>query len=119
MPNRPRTHRPAAAPAHAPREARGTAAQRGYGSRWQKARAAFLAEHTLCECRDGGCCPNGCLRAATVVDHIVPHKGDAELFWDSARNWRSLCKRCHDRATARYDGGFGRPIRPGKERPER
>lgn len=33
--------------------------------------------------------------AATVVDHITPHKGDSALFWDKA-NWQSLCKRCHD-----------------------
>ena len=33
--------------------------------------------------------------AATVVDHIIPHKGDSDLFWDES-NWQSLCKRCHD-----------------------
>lgn len=34
---------------------------------------------------------------ATVVDHIVPHRGDPVLFWDE-RNWQPLCKRCHDAA---------------------
>jgi hypothetical protein len=33
--------------------------------------------------------------AAVVVDHIVPHRGDMKLFWDSG-NWQSLCKTCHD-----------------------
>jgi len=30
-----------------------------------------------------------------VVDHIVPHRGDQELFRDPA-NWQALCKLCHD-----------------------
>jgi len=33
--------------------------------------------------------------AASVVDHIVAHRGDQELFWDQS-NWQSLCKPCHD-----------------------
>jgi 5-methylcytosine-specific restriction enzyme A len=33
--------------------------------------------------------------AATVVDHVVPHKGDLELFWDQS-NWQGVCKACHD-----------------------
>ena len=44
---------------------------------------------------------------ATVVDHIIPHKGDQKLFWDT-RNWQPLCKPCHDKKTATEDGGFGR-----------
>lgn len=47
--------------------------------------------------------------AATVVDHITPHKGDKALFWQRA-NWQPLCKRCHDIKTAIEDGGFGRPV---------
>ena len=42
---------------------------------------------------------------ATVVDHIVPHKGDKKLFWDSG-NWQPLCGPCHSRKTAKEDGGF-------------
>ena len=34
--------------------------------------------------------------AATVVDHIKPHKGLEALFYDYA-NTQSLCKPCHDR----------------------
>ena len=44
---------------------------------------------------------------ATVVDHIVPHRGDMRLFWDT-KNWQAMAKSCHDRKTARHDGGFGR-----------
>ncbi|WP_338080605.1 HNH endonuclease signature motif containing protein [Cohnella luojiensis] len=45
--------------------------------------------------------------AATVVDHIKPHKGNKILFWDK-NNWQPLCKQHHDRKTAIEDGGFGR-----------
>jgi len=41
---------------------------------------------------------------ATVVDHISPHKGDSDLFWDRA-NWQSLCESCHNRKTASEDMG--------------
>jgi len=41
---------------------------------------------------------------ATVVDHITPHKGDNDLFWDRA-NWQSLCESCHNRKTAADDMG--------------
>ncbi len=36
---------------------------------------------------------------ASVVDHIVPFRGDWMLFVDPA-NHQSLCKSCHDRKTA-------------------
>lgn len=32
---------------------------------------------------------------ATVVDHVIPHRGDQALFWDTS-NWQPLCRRCHD-----------------------
>ena len=80
---------------------RGTAAQRGYDARWQKARAWYLRRNPLCvECQK-----EGRLMPATVVDHIKPHKGNYYLFWD-ASNWQSLCKACHDRKTAKEDGRF-------------
>lgn len=73
---------------------RGDAVERGYDSRWRKARAAFLQRNPLCaECRK-----NGVLTPATVVDHIIPHRGDQKLFWDE-ENWQPLCKNCHDRKT--------------------
>ncbi len=84
-------------------ERRGSSAQRGYGSAWQKARAAYLRSHPLCKAHDD----KGEVVPATVVDHIVPHKGDRALFWNS-NNWQPLCKRCHDIKTAREDGAFGR-----------
>jgi len=58
--------------------------------------------HPLCE----ECKRNGRLTPAVVVDHIIPHKGNRELFWNE-KNWQALCKSCHDRKTAKEDGGFG------------
>jgi 5-methylcytosine-specific restriction protein A len=53
------------------------------------------------------CQGEGRVEAATVVDHIIPHRGDQKLFWGRS-NWQSLCKRHHDIKTASEDGGFGR-----------
>jgi 5-methylcytosine-specific restriction endonuclease McrA len=69
---------------------RGTSAERGYGARWQRSSAGWRREHPLCVC----CKANGRVKAAELVDHIVPHKGDMGLFWDPA-NWQSLCEWCH------------------------
>lgn len=91
-----------------------TTAERGYGWRWQQARRAFLSEHPLCRL----CEEEGRVTAATVVDHITPHKGDEALFWDRA-NWQSLCASHHSsdkqrieksgRARLTFDAN-GRPI---------
>ena len=73
---------------------RGGAAERGYDGRWRKARIAFLQRNPLCV----ECMRKGVLTPATVVDHIIPHRGDKELFWNE-ENWQPLCKSCHDRKT--------------------
>ena len=62
-----------------------------YGRRWRAARAAYLAEHPDCVYCDAA----GRDKGADTVDHITPHEGDLELFWDRD-NWQSLCRRCHD-----------------------
>lgn len=77
---------------------RPNAAERGYTSDWRNSRAEYLREHPTCV---------ECGAPATVVDHSIPHKGNMVLFWDRT-NWRSRCKACHDRKTAKFDGGFGR-----------
>ena len=82
---------------------RGSAHERGYSAAWQRARAGFLRSHPLCTKHAA----KGETVAASVVDHIVPHKGDKVLFWEHD-NWQALCKPCHDRKTATEDGGFGR-----------
>ncbi|MFA5385639.1 MAG: HNH endonuclease signature motif containing protein [Eubacteriales bacterium] len=83
-------------------EQRGTAASRGYGSRWQEARLVYLRRHPLCVV----CEKEGKITAGTVVDHIIPHRGNRELFWD-VNNWQTLCTSHHSEKTAREDGRWG------------
>lgn len=92
---------------------RPSAHQRGYTCRWSKARTEYLSSHPWCvECRD-----HGRRVLANEVDHIIPHRGDMELFWDR-NNWQGLCRACHSRKTAREDGGFGnRPYPPPSKAP--
>ena len=73
---------------------RGGAEVRGYDARWRKARKAFLQRHPLC----AECLKAGRLIPATVVDHIVPHRGNQALFWDEG-NWQPLCAACHNKKT--------------------
>ena len=87
-------------------EKRGSAASRGYNSRWQKQSKLYIHEQPLCV----DCLKHNRVRPAKVVDHIVPHKGDMRLFWDRT-NWQSLCFSCHSRKTACEDGGFGHRVK--------
>ena len=80
-----------------PEEVR-SAASRGYGAAWKKVRKTFLQAHPLCM----ECMKEGRFVKATVVDHVIPHRGDQKLFWDRS-NWQALCKRCHDEKTGRED----------------
>lgn len=62
-----------------------------YGRRWRKERGQFLVLNRFCKfCRD-----EGKRTHATVVDHIIPHRGDEQIFWDKS-NWQPLCKQHHD-----------------------
>lgn len=62
-----------------------------YSTRWWKdRRKEQLTEHPLCAV----CEKLGFIRSATVVNHIVPHKGDEDLFYNGALE--SVCKKCHD-----------------------
>lgn len=89
---------------------RGTAAERGYGYRWQKYRTWFLKENPLCaECKR-----QGRLTAATLVDHIIPVTGaDDPRFWDPD-NHQPLCDRCHNIKRATEDKETWRRRRQGE-----
>ncbi|QNE49245.1 HNH endonuclease [Klebsiella michiganensis] len=83
-----------------------------YGSKWDRERLLFLRAHPLCVM----CHEQGRVTAATVVDHIIPHKlkealrsGDTQaiakaqkLFW-SRKNWQGLCKQHHDSTKQRME----------------
>ena len=72
---------------------RPSARQRGYDSKWEQARADFLARNPVCvKCPD----------PATIVDHKTPHKGDMRLFWDR-KNWQPLCVHCHSSSKQREE----------------
>lgn len=79
---------------------RTSAARRGYDRRWRRARFAYLSRHPLCV----RCAAAGITRAATDVDHVLPHRGDHKLFWDEA-NWQSLCQEHHAAKSARERHG--------------
>lgn len=81
---------------------RGTSSQRGYTGAWDKARKAFLARSRWCR---------RCGAPATVVDHIIPHRGDQALFWDKS-NWQPLCTPCHSGAKQRLERRNSNEVQP-------
>ena len=63
---------------------------------WRAIRATQLAKEPWC----AECLKRGEYVFAAEVDHIEPHKGDPELFFDE-NNLQSLCKPDHSRKTAK------------------
>ena len=64
--------------------------QRGYGYRWQQLRKQVLQEEPLCVF----CAADGRITVATVLDHIIPHRGNPALLYDRG-NLQPLCAHCH------------------------
>ncbi|WP_346769576.1 HNH endonuclease [Cupriavidus oxalaticus] len=91
---------------------RGSAASRGYDSKWRREREQYLRENPLCVRH----LAEEAVVASMVVDHIIPHRGDMKLFWRRS-NWQALCKPCHDRKTATEDGGFANRVRLARPAP--
>ena len=60
------------------------------------------------------CYKMGLIRPADVVDHILPRGTPGST--EELSNLRPLCFSCHNRVTAKYDGGFGHKKKPGKEK---
>lgn len=58
---------------------------------WRKIRRKFLIDHPVCV---------QCGAKATVVDHIIPHNGNMELFYELS-NLQPLCASCHNAKTAK------------------
>lgn len=67
--------------------------QKGYDYQWEVYRRRFLHHNPLCYV---------CNAPATVVDHIVAHKGD-KLKFRATNNHMPLCHFCHNYITARFD----------------
>ena len=60
---------------------------------WTRRRSAQLAREPFCR----ECSRYGLRVRATVADHIVPHRGDLQLFLHGPL--QSLCDSCHGRKT--------------------
>lgn len=105
--------------------ARPSAAERGYGARWRRRRARFLAANPVCVL---------CGATSEVPDHWpltrreLVARGVADP--DADRRLRALCTRCHNRETARAarsgdaegwggttDEGAPRPLGSGENGP--
>ena len=70
--------------------------KRMYNSRrWRSMRERQLANEPWCV----DCVARGIHVSACEVDHVIPHRGDASLFFGG--KLQSLCKPCHSRKTAR------------------
>lgn len=78
--------------------------QRWYNSkRWRTRRDRQLHKEPWCAM----CLAQGRTRAASVADHITPHRDDPELFWRG--KLQSLCSRCHNSLKQREElDGYSR-----------
>ena len=63
-------------------------------------RRAQLQKQHLCECPH--CKGKGLI--ANVVDHVIPHRGNSRLFWDT-KNLQSMNKACHDKYKQSQESG--------------
>jgi len=87
---------------------RPSAYKRGYGGKkWKYAcRRTFQRDNYICQMCHTLTHPGHPDRGMRPCnDHIIPHKGDMKLFWDS-NNMQTLHWSCHSRKTER-EGGFG------------
>lgn len=85
---------------------------------WRVLRAEQLRLEPLCR----KCAARGIHTPANTADHVVPHKGNMDLFYDQ-NNLQSLCPTCHSSAKqleerhgyapgAEEDGSPSDPLHP-------
>ncbi len=65
-----------------------------YNHRWKKLRRLILRSNPFC----GECLKAGHHIPAIEVDHIKPHHGSREDFYN-IDNLKALCKSCHSKKT--------------------
>lgn len=70
-------------------------------ARWKRRRLDQLSGEPTCRF----CRLQGFITAATVADHVEPHRFDEEAFWNG--DLQSLCKPCHDTHKQRLESGHG------------
>jgi len=72
---------------------------------WRRVAKAFLRAHPRCA---------WCGAPADVVDHVIARPRGAPFDptgHDAESNLAPMCKRCHGRKSAAFDGVFGNPKR--------
>ena len=65
--------------------------------RWRKIAKQQLRDHPLCTM----CLQRGEVVPAAVVDHVVPHKRDSNIFWFGTL--QSLCVQHHNGAKQQFE----------------
>jgi 5-methylcytosine-specific restriction endonuclease McrA len=65
---------------------------------WRRRSSLTLASQPLCI----ECLRKGIVEPAVVCDHIEPHHGDANKFWNSKT--QGLCRACHAIKTNKEQG---------------
>ena len=91
---------------------RGTRTERGYSNRWGEYRRHFLKANPLCV----HCFKADVYTSATIVDHIIPIEGEADVLFWPASNHQSLCAACHGRKTTTTDPVTKQQRKAGKFR---
>lgn len=102
-PKKSRQYQPRHKRASSPRQFNGRARiDAMYDAAWEAYRRRFLDANPRCY---------SCEEWATVVDHIVPHQGNEDLF-RKLDNHLPLCARCHNIITAKFDRYHQRGVMP-------
>lgn len=73
-------------------------------AKWRKTSREFLKKYPFCFI---------CGKPARIADHITPHRGNLELFYDE-NNLQPMCWSCHSRKTFKENGNFRKDKRGEK-----
>ncbi|MBC2887273.1 HNH endonuclease [Ochrobactrum sp. CM-21-5] len=68
-------------------------------ARWERRRQELFAKQPLCV----KCLEREEVTVADTADHVVPHRGDPDLFWHG--ELQPLCASCHSRLKQREELG--------------
>ncbi|MBB5227404.1 HNH endonuclease [Treponema ruminis] len=73
-------------------------------ARWRKTRREFLRENPFCI---------KCGQPSEIADHIIPHRGNEDLFYDK-NNLQPMCWKCHSAKTLQENNFFHKKKRQGE-----
>jgi hypothetical protein len=79
---------------------------------WRRLRSHQLTVEPLCPM----CLASGVTTAANTCDHVIPWRGDLDLFWHGAL--QSLCAPCHSRFKQSQESGGTKHLHGCDERGE-